>query len=327
MQSCDIERGKTSLRRIWLATLIAPLLGTNLSCGGEPISQYFAKLKVSPDFHLIPSQPLSTEPSAGSFYVLFHTGTGLTEVDHFQRNPGAKSETRLLFLETNRSQVLDRTVKSFQLLRGRFGTVYADKTCFFNRPTETNWSYVSVHSYFNASITEVPAELQRPPEKLPPLTSLSLVRIFRAFPEYLVVAANYEPNGDLGSLHIDGAKNGDWIHPNFVPAAKDGSIQRLAKAWNLDILRRYGIPAHIDVQGYIRSRHFPLPSASLPQEITVLNQHYGYNRLVRQDELNDGNVISSRLLKPSETDEENALNPQCESRFQQQQTLKLPTVE
>jgi hypothetical protein len=58
-----------------------------------------------------------------------------------------------------------------------------------------------------------------------------------------------------------------------------------------------------------------------------LNQHYGYNRLIRQDELNEGTVISSRLLQPSETDEENALNPQCESRFHQQQTLGLPTVE
>ncbi len=314
------------MRRLRLAILIASLLAVNLSCG-RPISQYFAKLEISADLHLVPSHPLSTEPGAGSFYFVFHTGTGLTEVSHLQQDPGAKSPTHLLFLETNRDQVLDRTVKSFQLLRGRFGTVYADKTCFFNRPTESSWSYVSVHSYFNAPTTEVPAELPRPPEKLPPLTSLSLVRIFRAFPEYLVVAGNYEPNGDLGSLHIDGAKDGNWVHSNFVPAAKDGFDVRIPKDRDLAALVRYGIPAHIDVQGYLRSRHFPLPTASLPQEKTVLNQHYGYNNLIRQDELNDGTVISSRLLQPLNTDEESVLNPQCDARFHQQQTLGLPTVE
>ena len=141
------------------------------------------------------------------------------------------------------------------------------------------------------------------------------------------MAGNYEPNGDLGSLHIDGAKDGNWVHSNFVPAAKDGFDVRIPKDRDLAALVRYGIPAHIDVQGYLRSRHFPLPTASLPQEKTVLNQHYGYNNLIRQDELNDGTVISSRLLQPLNTDEESVLNPQCDARFHQQQTLGLPTVE
>ncbi len=324
MPSCEVE-AKTSVKRLRLATQFTLLLCISLSCRG-PISQNFAKLEISSDLHLVPSQPLSTEPSAGSFYFVFHAATGLTDVDHLWQDPAAKSPTLLLFLETNHDQVLDRTTKSFQLLRGSFGTVYADKTCFFNRPPESNWSYVSVHSYFNTPTTEVPSELPGPPGKLPPLTSLSLVRVFRAFPEYLVVAANYEANGDLGSLHIDGAKDGNWLHSNFVPAAKDGFVQRIPKDFAPDALKKYGIPTHIDVR-YFLSRHFPLPSASLPQEMVVFNQHYGFNKIIRQDQLKDGTVISSRFLQPSETAEENALNPECESRFHQQQTLGLPTVE
>jgi hypothetical protein len=212
-------------------------------------------------------------------------------------------------------------------MRGRFGTVYADKTCFFNRPTESGWSNVTVHSWFDAPIVEVPSELRRPPEKLPPLTSLSLVRIYRAAPEYLVVAANYEPNGELGTVHIGGVKDGNWVQIDFNPLAKIGLNQRPGKGWDLEALGRYGIPPHIDVEGYLRSRHIPLPTVSLPQEMTVLNLHYGYNRLIRQDDLKDGTVISSRFLQPSDTDEENALNPQCESQFRQQQRLGLPTVE
>jgi hypothetical protein len=59
----------------------------------------------------------------------------------------------------------------------------------------------------------------------------------------------------------------------------------------------------------------------------VMNQHYGHNKLIRQDDLKDGAIISSRFLQPSVTDEENVLDSLCESRFQQQQTLGLPTVE
>jgi hypothetical protein len=154
---------------------------------------------------------------------------------------------------------------------------------------------------------------------------LSLVRIYRSFPEYLVVAASYEQNGELGSLHIDGEKDGNWLHSNSVPAAKEFD-QLGGKGWDV-ARKRYGIPAQIDLQGYLRSRHIPIPAASLPQEVTFLNQHYGYNRFIRLDELSNGTVISSRFLQPSETDEEKILNLQCESRFRQQQRLGLPTVE
>jgi len=184
-----------------------------------------------------------------------------------------------------------------------------------------------VHAYFRHPIIEVPSELSRTPNHLPPLTSLSLVRVFRAFPEYLIVAANYEATGELGSLHIDGAKGGDWLHSSFVPAAQDSFDRRIPKDRGTETLRKYGIPAHIDVQEYLRSHRIPIPTVPLPQEITVLNLHYGYNRLILQDELNAGVAISSRFLQPSVTEEENRLNALCESRFRQQQTLGLPTVQ
>jgi hypothetical protein len=316
---------KTSVSKLCLAILISALFSIYVSC--RPLSQYCAKLEISTDLHLTPSHPLSEEPSIGSFYVFDHTGTGLTLVHHFQKTPDRESPVRVLYLETDRNQVLDRTVKSFQILKGRFGTVYAEKTCFYTRPIESSYSFISVHSYFNSPIIEVPSELSRPPNRLPPLTSLSLVRVFRTFPEYLIVAANYEATGELGSLHIDGAKDGDWIHSNFVPAAQDGFVQRTTKDSGSEALKKYGIPAHIDVQEYLRSHRIPIWTVSLPRELSVLNLHYGYNRLIRQDVLNDSSVISTRFLQPSVTEEENTLNSQCESRFRQQQTLGLATVE
>jgi hypothetical protein len=311
--------------KLSLASAISALLLIFISC--RPNYFYFTKLEVGPDLHLVPSGRVSAEPSIGSYYFFFHTATGLTTVDHFQKKPGGDTRERLLYLETDRNQVLDRTVKSEEILKGRFGTVYAEKTCFFARPIASSSSYVSVYSYFNQLDHEVPSELSHPPQHLPPLTSLSLVRIFHADPEYLVVSANYEPNGELGSLHIDGAKGGDWLHSNFVPAAQDGFVQRVPKDRGSDALKKYGIPAHLDVQEYLRSHRLSLSPVALSQEMTVMNQHYGYNKLIRQDELKDGDIILSRFLQPSVTDEENALDSLCESRFHQQQTLGLPTVE
>jgi hypothetical protein len=128
-------------------------------------------------------------------------------------------------------------------------------------------------------------------------------------------------------LHIDGAKDGDWLHPSFVPATTDGFVQRIPKDRGSAALQKYGIPDHIDVQKYLLSHRLPLPAVSLPQELTVLNEHYGYNKLVRQDQLHDGVVISSRFFQPSITDEENFLDSRCEERFRQQQAAGIPTVE
>jgi hypothetical protein len=322
--SCEIVGVLTSVKPS-LVMLLSALLSICVS--RQALSEYCAELKIAPDFHLTPSHPLSDQPTAGSFYVFEHLGTGLTTVDHFQKKPGAESPTRLLYLETDTHQVLDRTVKTFEILKGRFGAVYAEKTCFYTRPIESGYSSVSVHSYFKHSIIEIPSELASAPDNLPPLTSLSLVRIFRTSPEYLVVAANYEPNGELGSLHIDGAKDGDWLHSSFVPEAQDSFDRRILKDESSVALKKYGIPARIDVQEYLRSHRIPLQAVSLQLEMTVLNQHYGYNKLIGQDELIDGAMVSFRFLQPSVTDEENVLNPQCESRFQHQQTLGLPTVQ
>lgn len=224
---------------------------------------------------------------------------------------------RLLYLETNNDQILDRTVKHDEILRGPFGTVYANKTCFYSRPVASGYSSVSVGAYSNQLEHEVPIQLTGLPGDLPPLSSVSLVRIFRTDPEYLVVSANYEPNGKLGSLHIDKTKDGDWVSGgnSLHPDLQDPRLER------------YGIPARIDVQEYIRLRRLPIPTVRLPHELTVLNRHYGYDKIIRQDTLRDAAVASSRFLRPSVTKEEQILDSVCESRFREQQSMEPPTVE
>ena len=128
-------------------------------------------------------------------------------------------------------------------------------------------------------------------------------------------------------MHIDGAKDGDWLNSSLVPAVGDSFVRRLPDDRSSETLKKYGIPARIDVAGYLRSNRIPLEKVSVAEEIVVLNQHYRYNKLIRQDELTGGSMIRSRFLEPSVTEEENILKPLCDSRFKQQHTLGLPTVQ
>jgi len=247
---------------------------------------------------------------------MMHTATGLTLVDDFGKKPGAAQRTRFLYLEADQNQRLDRTVKNDEIAKGPFGTLYANKTCFYRRPL-VDGSSVSVGAYFNQLEHEVPLELSGPPETLPPLTSVSLVRIFRTEPAYIVVSANYESGGELGSLHIDKAVSGDWL---------SGSVFHRPDL-NGPLLNRYGIPTRIDVTGYLHSRRLPMPVVTQPQEQTLFNLLYGYGKTIRVDTLRNGAIDSSRFLRPSVREEEQVLNSACESRLRQQRSMGVPTVE
>ena len=70
-----------------------------------------------------------------------------------------------------------------------------------------------------------------------------------------------------------------------------------------------------------------LPKVQLEEEKNFAIQVYGFNRLIRLDELRSGASVSSKYLRPSITEEEKLLNPVCDARFGQQLFLGLPTVQ
>jgi len=253
-------------------------------------------------------------------------------VDHFERKAGAVARERSLYLETGQDQVLDRTVKTDEILRGPFGTVDAVKECFYTRPIENGFGSVSVEFNGNDKEHELPSVVPSPAEGLPPLTSLSLVRIFRTSLEYVIVSANYERDGSLGSLNFgsakDGRPGGTGPSGTAIYRTPDPQVNEIVRKGLDPELTKYGIPAHIDVQRYLLSRQMPLPAVALDQEKNVMNEFYGFGKFIRQDELKDGAIVASRWLQPSVTEEEKeTLNPLCDARFRQQQTIGLPTVE
>jgi len=330
----DAACSKARATRFGLAALIPGLLVLGASCQ-SPSPSYFRELKIDSRLHLILTGginlPHFQEPEVGSYYAPFH-GAFVTSVDHREKKPGSVARERSLYLETGQDQVLDRTVKTDEILRGPFGTVDAVKECFYTRPIQSGFGSVSVEFNGNDTEHELPSEVPSPTEALPAMTSLSLVRIFRTSPEYLIVSANYERDGSLGSLNVGGAKDG---HPGgtgpFGTAmfrTGDPNVDDLARREFVPSLTKYGISAHIDVEKYLFSRQMPLPTVALNQEKNVMYVFYGFGKLIRQDELKDGAIVASRWLQPSVTEEEKqTLNPLCDARFRQQQAMGLPTVQ
>jgi len=306
------------VRNIALGTMLlaAPLIS---SCRVGPSNFYFDHLRVDPGLRLVPmgSRSLAV-PTSGTYYSFFR-GSFLIMIEHFLKRSGAATPEAAFHLEASLDQRLDRTVKTDVILEGAFGTVYSQKTCFYNRRPADNVGSVSVGAWTKGG-GEVPSEVSDPKSDLPPLTGLSLVRIFRTGEEYVVVAANYEANGDLGSIHIGGTKEGNWV------LSRDGGDFIFLGPPDARP-RTYGIPVRIDAPRYRVERRLALPAVALAQELNVLNQSFGYGRIIRQDKLVDGAITSSRFLRPSVTDEEQVLAPACDARLEQQREKGQRTVD
>ena len=322
--------------RLWRAFLTALMLGELTSvgaCQSSP-SSYFQELKIDSGLHLSVSGGIDLapgqRPQSGSYYAPFY-GAFVTSIDHLEKRAGSVSPDRALYLETDREQILDRTVKEDEVLSGPFGSDNAKRECFYMRPLESTFGSVSIEFNGNDAQHETPLVISGPPQGLPALTSLSLVRVFRTGADYVTITANYEPDGRLGSLDYGSARNGQ---PSPGPSGtamyrtSDPVVDEILRRQLAPDLERYGIPVSIAVNKYLQSSTMILPASSLQQYRNVLHAFYGFGKFIRQDELRDGIVVTSRWLQPSQTKEEkDTLNILCDERFRKQQALGLPTVE
>ena len=291
-----------------------------LCCSCQPSSYNATGLEIDAQHHLIPVGKKSLEkPSSGSYYLFFHTATGLTTVSHWMKKPGESDFHHVLYLETNKDKILDRTVQDDVILTGKFGTLISKRECFYARSVSEGQSGVQVEIASNSypSAHGIPSEVLTPPKEMPPLTSLSLVRVFREAPGFTVVSANFEADGTLGSLNVGRIAQGDLTpgsHTGMRPSYADPD------------LKKYGIPSRMDIPQYAASGRLQLIPVPLPQETTIVILHYGFGKWMREDTLAGGSVISSRFLQPDITAEEKVLTPECDQRFRQQQSMGLTTT-
>lgn len=303
-----------------LSAALSVISAPSLACGQE-LGYFVRGMEVDAQQHLVPTGPKSLQhPEEGSYYSFDHTGTQLTIVDHLEWQTGASNVRRLLYLEAERG-VLERTVKDDEIVTGRFGALVTEKTCFYNRPVETYRSSLKilVQSLTPETGREIPDPVSAVPKNVPPLTSISIVRIFRAAPQFIFASGNYEANGMIGSIQSGKVVNGEVQYGSSVmmPGAPEFNAIRQTS----------GLPRRIDVENYVRQKRLPLLETSNPEERTVVVLVYGFGELIREDSLEGDAVISPRYFKPIMTEEERGLDPECVNRLRQQESIGKPTVE
>jgi hypothetical protein len=291
-----------------------------VACGPSQYTNYFVpNLQIDSQQRLIPVGPQSLQhPGTDSYYMFFH-GAFVTSVDHFARRKGTTEFRRLFYLESDNKQGdrLESTVKTEDLVTGSVVAIVSRKTCFYNRPVDTYRPSVQVlMQSMHPDIEEIPDQVP-PPESPGELTSAAIVRWRGTSPQYAIAIGNYESNGTLGSIDQGITVNGD-VQP--------GSSYGVPDAPELEKARRdFSLPLQFDLESYLHARKLS-PSTSDLGEQTIVILTYGYGKLFRQDNLENGMVVSSRFLKPGITQEEGVLGPQCDQQLHEQKAAGKWTV-
>lgn len=109
--------------------------------------------------------------------------------------------------------------KTQLLFSGGFGNVDAIFTFFYAADYGRDPNTIEVRSYLSNAPFETPVEEGTVIPAEASLTAISLVRVFRHTPEFLVISADYTPAGGLSAFHVNAryrigpTHRGHWSRP------------------------------------------------------------------------------------------------------------------
>jgi hypothetical protein len=235
-------------------------------------------------------------PVVGSYYGFNEFPMPGIVIDHYERRENTKRRIRYISITAEHDHTLIRTSKAQVLAEGDFGTVYLTRECFYSQDPNQYPVAFDVSPYSNQAETEPPVvHDQQPPDHSRTLTFVS------------VMTAIYAPAGELEGLHVNGSRNGDWLHPSFVGPFNEsftGCPRTPAQSRSLE---RFGLPDRFG------STLLQPDSAS---EVDFINYHYDFARWAQQDEYR-GEVARHRYLTYAATPEDVLLDPPCVRRFEE----------
>jgi hypothetical protein len=269
----------TAEERVRISPVLALILLAGISCQlccARHMSNY-GNMEIDPNtlkVQLRDELPFPGSPTS-DYYFRFQLSSGRYTVDHFAT--GGKIRYNAFFV--NADDTISSKTKYQVLLSGPFGTVYAESDYFYDSYYKGQPTAFSTVPYSNDLRSE-PFQLASalPATENLRLSAITVVRIFHAPPEFLVVSANYSPDGRLETLYVNGAKHGDWVHSNEVR-----SLYPDLDVTTTRTRERFGIPAAFPVQEYQRSPADIFHPVKLSGALDVVNFHYERNRWVRQD--------------------------------------------
>jgi hypothetical protein len=318
-------RGITFLPALLVAVFVTAVLA---SCFHGPVVVGYRSLTIEPGtLRTEWSDPIFAQvdengrvlPVVGDYFFPSAMSGGGFFVNHLSRRDAQSPLIRYMYLEVSADHVLNgRSVKTRELMNGAFGEVFATKTCFYSLPPERWTNHFDVQSYSKQEGFEPPTvQQEKPTGTMDVLHYLSVIRVFRAAPEYLVITAVYSSDNRLRSVYINGSKGGDWVHTNYLTGFEKEAVSS-GKARAPDTLRRYGLPEQIDIERYQRKFDSPLSKPALKSVTDAVNLHFNFGEWTRQDEFVPDGSHQTWYLTYTQTAEDRILDPLCNQRFADQ---------
>jgi hypothetical protein len=277
------------------------------SCSSRLIAN-FGAMEIDPatlKVELKNELPLLDAPKS-DYYVRFRHSDGRYSVDHFAT--GQKIRYDFFFVNADNS-LITRT-KYQVLLSGSFGTVYAQTTYFYAAAYAGQGTEFFTAPYSN-DVGHEPFQLINalPSSEKLTLSAISVIRIFRAAPDFLIVSANYAPDGHLESFHLNGSEKGNWVHSNVVHSLYPELEVATMIGDGPKTRERFGIPVAFPLQQYLHEKSHPFKAVIFKSVMDTVNLHYDRNHYVRQDTFLPNGAIQTRYLTYRLTSEDKLLAP------------------
>jgi hypothetical protein len=219
--------------------------------------------------------------TCGPFYWPFTGQTGDYSVDHYDGKQPYPHRVRYNAFAVSAENRLGSRTKYQELLHGLFGTVYAQTQFLYGSTSGYRGIKFYAYLYANEAEHEPPQIIAELPGTHLELSAITLVRVFRSPPEYIVLIAQYAPDGYLEFLSVDGAKDGNWVHRSELQSL-DESLG-LGTGDQTKNRIRFGFPERFPVADYLKKAQPVWKVAAVPSTLDVVNLHYERNRWVRQD--------------------------------------------
>lgn len=180
-------------------------------------------------------------------YSRFSDATGRYQITHLARHPksgGAGGITHHNFFFLSGDDRLIHRSKTQLLFSGAFGNVHAIFTFFYAPDYRRDPNTIEVRSYLSNAAFETPVEEDTViPVAEASLTAISLVRVFRHTPEFLVISADYTPAGGLSAFHVNATAGGVWTNAPGASGRSDIDVGTTSVGDRSPLRRAFGFPA------------------------------------------------------------------------------------
>lgn len=192
------------------------------------------------------------------------------------------------------------------LLQGPYGTIFAKSTYYYGGQYANQPFDFYVEAWSNLGAYE-PAEEVGEVDDVGERTAISIIRIFKAPPGYLVACATYDLSGTLVNVSVNGAKDGDWVHSNEVHELYP-ELQVATSHEDIPETRTFlGLPGKFPIADYLKHAHDVSEATGLESFSDIVSLHYQRNRYVRQDIFTASGTHTTHLLAFKMTPEDQQL--------------------